>query len=190
MSLIFLYPPFPKNKKYQCGQSLVWREHIKCTGSRAVSLMHREVGRRQGADQPVWFVQQICSVWTAEIAEIHLYICSIVCHHREYTYLLHFFILSKRFKGLCFQYFKMLGIQLKVRVRWSRVELVCKATLKHMTFWKGRTKSRKWVLKNARQVKSATPCHQDFIRNTSGTKVPLNDNFIPCFPLQHFQINH
>lgn len=46
------------------------------------SVMHREeMGMKQGAGQAVCFVQQICSVWTAEIAEIHLQNSSIVCHY-------------------------------------------------------------------------------------------------------------
>lgn len=45
-----------------------------CIGSR------EEVGRRWGAGQAVCLVQQICSVWKAEIAEIHLQNSSIVCH--------------------------------------------------------------------------------------------------------------
>lgn len=43
-------------------------------------VMHSKVGRRHGAGQALGFVQQICSVGTAEIAEIHLHNCSVVCN--------------------------------------------------------------------------------------------------------------
>lgn len=151
--------------------------------------MPRGVGRRQRADQAGRFVQQICSVWTAEIAEIHLHDCSIVCHHRQYTHLLHIFVsYAKDLKVCVFSISKCSGCSCGSGS--GGVELACKATLKHLTFWKGRTKSTKWVLKNARQVKFATPCQRDFIRSISGTEVPLNGNLTPCFPLQHFPINH
>lgn len=72
----------------------------------------------------------------------------------------------------------------------GEVELVCKATLKHTTVWKDRMKSMKWILRNARWVKAATPWHQDFIRNISDTMVPLIVNLIRCLSLQCFPVNH